>query len=312
MRFSRGLVKLPVKQIYLYIIIFSTTLYVCLQIAKHQASRSRPLCRSKHHNDNGGGVPGKPFKQSACTKLVYRKLHSCPDCFRPHLRNISRQLRRDEPHKCVYKTQMQRVNDTTQKLVTDVLVSPTFSCVRTCPYMVVLIPTSATSTSDRNIIRATWASVAKTRLWPFATVNGDVHVIFVTAHATSRQANEFRKDGDPPTDLNAHLSQTSLVQLRHEADQYGDILFLDMVDSSHNLTLNLMSGFLWVKVHCPRTKFVLKADIDTFINIPLLLDVLIANEKGLTSSVLGQDRFTCCNNDTGESSSELLCCSYTG
>ncbi|CAL1530264.1 unnamed protein product [Lymnaea stagnalis] len=312
MRFSRGVVKLPVKQIYLYLVIFSTTLYVCLQIANHQNSRSLPLCQSTHRDEFPGSAHIRTRKHSACTRLVYRKPNDCPDCFRPYVPTLSRQLRQVDPKNCSSKKQpqfFQHVQEAQQTLITDAVVSPTAACGKACPYLIVLVPTSAASTSDRNIIRATWASVAKTRLWPYATVNADVHVIFVTAYPTSLPTDDFSKDGVLPEDLNARPSLINLMPLRNEADQHGDILFLDMVDSTHNLTLKLLSGFLWVKLHCTRTKFVLKADMDTFVNIPLLLDLLIANEGGLLSSVIGHACFTYLENHMGSAyviSSDVL------
>ncbi|KAK3787739.1 hypothetical protein RRG08_013227 [Elysia crispata] len=75
--------------------------------------------------------------------------------------------------------------------------------------------------------------------------------------------------------------------LQHEASTHGDLLYLNMQDSYFNLTLKLISAFQWVREHCTTIKFVLKVDSDTFVNVPLLLDLLMLNEKRLKYSVLG-------------------------
>jgi len=68
-------------------------------------------------------------------------------------------------------------------------------------------------------------------------------------------------------------------QIRHE-----DIVQADFIDSYHNLSLSHLSMYNWVVTHCktkgsPMPRWVLKADDDFFLNIPLALRIAEANPE---------------------------------
>ena len=54
--------------------------------------------------------------------------------------------------------------------------------------------------------------------------------------------------------------------LQAEADDYGDILQEDFLDSYHNLTIKGIAALKWIDRYCNEAKFVLKSDDDTFVN----------------------------------------------
>ncbi|GFR72600.1 beta-1,3-galactosyltransferase 1 [Elysia marginata] len=171
-----------------------------------------------------------------------------------------------------------------QSVVDNYLVSPWAVCApdTRCPYLLAVQLSVAGDVERRQAVRSTWGSVAKTQAWPHANINGGVQLLFVLArpHTTTPVSHTPKHWASLNPD-----QQWSLV--RTESDLHGDLLYLDMLDSYFNLTLKLMSAFQWVRDHCDSVKFVLKVDTDTFVNVPLLLDLLILNEHRLQYSVTG-------------------------
>ena len=57
-------------------------------------------------------------------------------------------------------------------------------------------------------------------------------------------------------------------------------------DSDCNLLMKILFGMPWTVTNCPRTRFTVKVDQDTFVNLDLLMDdALLAS--GTPSFVLG-------------------------
>ncbi|GFN95316.1 hexosyltransferase [Plakobranchus ocellatus] len=213
---------------------------------------------------------------------VYTSRDSCPTCFRPEvLRNFSEDLfmtvsdpiylfPRGPPGFFQPKISRQ------QELVTTALVTPIDMCVHTCPYLVVLVLSMQHEQNTRDSIRKTWASVSKTNHWPGqGKLNAQVGVVFVLAWNRDDTAAERKK------------TVNLLEKIYEEAANYNDVLFLDMIDDYSNLTLKVASAFSWALQHCRTTKFFMKIDQDTFLNVPLLLDLLIYHERRLQRSVTG-------------------------
>ena len=75
--------------------------------------------------------------------------------------------------------------------------------------------------------------------------------------------------------LPANQQQQEVIDREHA--QYGDIVQGDFMDTYHNLTLKGLMGLNWVSKYCGKTKFVLKADDDAFVNIFSLFDILDSN-----------------------------------
>ncbi|KAH9503448.1 Beta-1,3-galactosyltransferase 1 [Bulinus truncatus] len=169
-----------------------------------------------------------------------------------------------------------------QGLVEGVLITPWSVCTVACPYVVAIQLTRLDMSEERKTTRLTWASVAKTKQWPHMQLRSELQIVFVVAHQLP--------DGSDPAhyDRSGNLpSKQQWRSLTTESDLHGDILYLDMMDSYSNLTLKVISSLKWLTDHCSRTKFFLKADADTFINVPVLLDLFILNEVVLSYSIVG-------------------------
>ena len=54
--------------------------------------------------------------------------------------------------------------------------------------------------------------------------------------------------------------------------EHKDIIFADMIDSYHNLTLKVLHGLTWAKRHCTNFNFLVKVDSDVFLNPFSLVD----------------------------------------
>ncbi|XP_076462215.1 beta-1,3-galactosyltransferase 9-like [Babylonia areolata] len=72
-----------------------------------------------------------------------------------------------------------------------------------------------------------------------------------------------------------------------EAAAFNDIVVGDFLDSYGNLSLKMAMVLQWADLHCARAKYLLKVDEDTFVNVPLLLDVLSLVSQNNSHFVLG-------------------------
>ncbi|KAL8617483.1 hypothetical protein ACOMHN_048121 [Nucella lapillus] len=141
------------------------------------------------------------------------------------------------------------------------------------PFLVVLVLSSylQQAARERAAIRATYGSVASGGggRWPKGKpLAAPVTMLFLL--------------GTPPSPTHRQLVQT-------ESARYGDMLVADFVDSYQNLTLKVLHGLRWVLHNCPQAKFVLKADDDVFVNLPLLTAFL--SKRGQKNSIYGHGYF---------------------
>ena len=75
--------------------------------------------------------------------------------------------------------------------------------------------------------------------------------------------------------------------LEYEAEQYGDIVQEDFLDSYKNLTYKGIGALKWVTKYCSHAKFVLKADDDIFVNtFTLLRHLKSLHETGIDNKNL--------------------------
>ena len=75
--------------------------------------------------------------------------------------------------------------------------------------------------------------------------------------------------------------------LEYEAEQYGDIVQEDFLDSYKNLTYKGIGALKWISNYCPHAKFVLKADDDIFVNtFTLLRHLKSLHETGIDNKNL--------------------------
>ena len=137
------------------------------------------------------------------------------------------------------------------------------------PSLLVVIPSMDKDKDRRKAIRETWASPAYGHPWPGperSRSNYTVKVVFFLAVSKS------------------YTQQT----LEQEAEVHRDIVRADFVEAYHNLSLKMNVVLNWVNTYCTGARHVIKVDQDTFVNIPLLLDVLELFSTKQSRFVLGR------------------------
>ncbi|KAH9499866.1 Beta-1,3-galactosyltransferase 1 [Bulinus truncatus] len=120
------------------------------------------------------------------------------------------------------------------------------ACVGRKVQLVMAVPSRTNSFEARQAIRDTWGQYAT------SPTNNAVVLFFLGVQA-DRAGQE-------------HIDA--------EALEYGDIVQEDFEDTYRNLSLKSIAIVKWVSVYCPGSVFVLKADDDMYINVPLLVDRL--------------------------------------
>ncbi|KAK6184186.1 hypothetical protein SNE40_006705 [Patella caerulea] len=132
------------------------------------------------------------------------------------------------------------------------------------PYMVIFILSLHDKTAQRAAIRQTWGSVATSNRWPGTTFTPIIKIVFLF--------------GVHPIDILNEI-------VRKESSIHNDIVQADFVDAYANLTLKVLMGFKWMTSYCPKTKFVMKTDEDSFIVLPKLVRKL--ESVSMDNSILG-------------------------
>ncbi|ESO85824.1 hypothetical protein LOTGIDRAFT_130339 [Lottia gigantea] len=127
------------------------------------------------------------------------------------------------------------------------------------PYLIILVPSIHTNKMVRDSIRRTWGS----QEWPSGILN-NVKLLFL---------------------FGVHLHKEIEFIIQEESEIFNDIIQGDYLDSYYNLTVKVLNGLRWVSNQCAGVKYVLKADEDTFTNIPLLLEFL--QTSGMPETVYG-------------------------
>ncbi|XP_002738327.1 beta-1,3-galactosyltransferase 1-like [Saccoglossus kowalevskii] len=118
-------------------------------------------------------------------------------------------------------------------------------------FLLVLITSRVANFERRATIRQTWGGTA-----------------FV---ASNRVATMFLLGNDNNDKLRK--------MVRHEKEQFDDIIMGDFVDSYHNLTLKSIMGLKWARYYCPKAKYVLKTDDDVFVNYVAMVNFLLSSNR---------------------------------
>ncbi|KAI8792541.1 beta-1,3-galactosyltransferase 1 [Biomphalaria glabrata] len=140
-------------------------------------------------------------------------------------------------------------------------------CQGTPPFLLIIIPSMPRNRIGRMAIRKTWGSVGHTGSWPNGKINAKVQILFVMGHEVT--SPRF----DPI--------------IRQEIEEFKDILQFDMTEDYRKLTIKMLGTLRWVNDNCRGLGFFLKADEDTFVNIPVFVDFLLLNQNYLWKTVLG-------------------------
>ena len=156
-------------------------------------------------------------------------------------------------------------------VVSRFLLQPRRDMCRSSLDLLVIVPSPPGASELRDTIRTTWGSVVN-RAWPHTSPGrqrSKVALMFVLG----RQGKG--------------LMSTVLMR---ESKLHGDLLLGDFVDSYQNLTLKMLAGLNWVSSHCSsKVRYVLKADLDVFVHVDLLLDTLQQLQpQPLSHTMLGE------------------------
>lgn len=124
------------------------------------------------------------------------------------------------------------------------------SC-QTDKLLMILVPSTPGQSDQRTAVRNTWGTLKK--------VDGPQHhqTVFVIG-------------------LPSDSAERSV--LLEESKRHGDILFSSVDDPDHNLSLNVQYGFQWAWTKC-KPHYLLKAQDNSFVNVKLLTNYLLANDR---------------------------------
>ena len=129
----------------------------------------------------------------------------------------------------------------------NVLINPKEMCQRDI-YLLIVVCSAVQRVEYRAVIRETWGSVIRRK-------HLGVRVVFIL--------------GNPDA---GHAHFQSAIQA--ESDKFHDILQLDLIDHSRNLSFKTIGLFHWIKQFCGNASFVMKTDDDIFVNTRVLLQVI--------------------------------------
>ncbi|KAK7092985.1 beta-1,3-galactosyltransferase 1-like [Littorina saxatilis] len=166
-------------------------------------------------------------------------------------------------------------------------------------------PSLRTSNSSSNGTKTVQADPHRHHPFPFtlnqpAACRPDTELVFVVITAVSnfddRQSvrdtwGSYANDVHHNTSLVFLLGSTHspLLQARltNESQVHGDIVQEGFVDSYRNLSLKSVALLKWVSLYCNRSRFVMKADDDMYINVPNLLSALRKEAEARPMFVMG-------------------------
>ncbi|KAK4289482.1 hypothetical protein Pmani_037547 [Petrolisthes manimaculis] len=113
-------------------------------------------------------------------------------------------------------------------------------------YLLNAVTSNPTGVYHRNMIRKMWGSDAIARRLKMRTV-------FI---------------------MGAVLSPVTQKHLQDESDKYHDIVQFDFLETRKNLTIKSLAAIHWYRSFCTNATWMLKCDVDAYINFFALLDIL--------------------------------------
>ncbi|XP_050403603.1 lactosylceramide 1,3-N-acetyl-beta-D-glucosaminyltransferase A [Patella vulgata] len=126
-------------------------------------------------------------------------------------------------------------------------------CLKSKPFIIFLIHSTAKNDEARKDIRNTWASSIRQGYWYKGfSLDKNVTYVFIlgnsTRNVTTAVANENRL--------------------------YGDIVQASFEESYKNTIYKSYMGFRWVRKYCKDVSFVVKVDEDVFVHVPNIISYL--------------------------------------
>ncbi|GFS17332.1 beta-1,3-galactosyltransferase 1-like [Elysia marginata] len=172
-------------------------------------------------------------------------------------------------------------------------------CAGGVPGVLFVVPSvaSAASKQTRVDIRETWASAmygnpslqTSSTSTDASSTSTDASSTSTDASSTSTDASSTSTDtSSTSTSTDASLTSTRLAfffgssnlseeemqSLKNESDTFGDIVVGDFNDTYENLSLKMAVIITWVASRCPHVKAMVKVDMDTFVNVDILLNLI--------------------------------------
>ncbi|KAH9502354.1 Beta-1,3-galactosyltransferase 5 [Bulinus truncatus] len=137
-------------------------------------------------------------------------------------------------------------------------------CITEPAFLLIIIPSTINQTDHRDLIRKTWLRAAETNAWPRREIRDKIKHIFLFGSSAKSRTKDLEK-----------LTIESFIN--------RDIVMADFEDTYRNLTTKMLVGLKWTLKYCSHVQYVIKVDMDTVINVPLMLNLLHHIEENITS-----------------------------
>ncbi|XP_050409670.1 beta-1,3-galactosyltransferase 2-like [Patella vulgata] len=124
-------------------------------------------------------------------------------------------------------------------------------------FLLIAVPSRTSEFEERKAIRQTWGSLAVN--------NTEIRLVFMLGYRA---------------EINHH-------DLKTESENYHDIIQEDFYDSYHNLSIKSEAILRFASTFCPGVKYILKVDVDVFINLPALIEDLRKHDG--RNMIMGHD-----------------------
>ncbi|KAK6985966.1 beta-1 3-galactosyltransferase 5 [Biomphalaria glabrata] len=143
-------------------------------------------------------------------------------------------------------------------------------CLKDVPYLLIIIPSVISEVDRRDLLRKTWLKAAETNSWPRAEIKDKIKHIFLFG-------SHYK------------VAREELQNLTKEAILNNDIVMANFEDTYGNLTVKILAGLKWTLKYCAKVTFVLQCDMDTLINVPLMINFLhyVQNNRPSDKFVIG-------------------------
>ncbi|KAK6168116.1 hypothetical protein SNE40_022009 [Patella caerulea] len=122
-------------------------------------------------------------------------------------------------------------------------------------FLLIVAPSRTSGFEERQVVRQTWGSLAVN--------NTEIRLVFMLGY---RPEIDHR-------------------DLKTESEKYHDIIQEDFYDSYRNLSIKSEAILRFANTFCSGVKYILKVDLDVFIDLPALIDDL--RERDGTNMILG-------------------------
>ncbi|KAJ6644093.1 Beta-1,3-galactosyltransferase 1, partial [Pseudolycoriella hygida] len=153
-------------------------------------------------------------------------------------------------------------------------------------FVLVVVCSSAVNHDTRQAIRETWGNLTEFNYSFFAKMHKLFSGTYLNIkykdwrnYSISENRSDYRHQ-DFAVKILFLVGQTpsneTQLKINTESETYGDVIQESFLDTYNNLTLKTVMMLKWVNKNCQhKTKFLMKCDDDTFVNIPNLLHILL-------------------------------------